>query len=229
LNTGTSTLLRASGSVLHFELGRMAARPSATIEGSGQKSAPLAPSMTVFSASEPLLPEKGQLDFEEVFRENAPYLWRVLLGLGVRSADVDDVCQEVFLLVHRRLPEFDGRALKTWLYAICLRVASDYRRSARVRREVPVATFPDSLSYHGLLETVESRELFRRLLEALETLDADKRAAFVLYEIEELSLREVGEVTGTPLQTIYSRLNAARAYVRDHFAQQGQPKKGAET
>ncbi len=191
-----------------------------------QKSPAPSPSMTVLSASEPLPPEKGRLDFEGVFRDHAPYLWRVLLGLGVRSGDVDDVCQDVFLLVHRRLPDFDGRAIRTWLYAICLRVASDYRRSARVRREVPVATFPDTLSYSGLLETVESRELFRRLLEALETLDTDKRAAFVLYEIEELSLREVGEVTGAPIQTIYSRLHAARAHVRECFARANVSTKG---
>ena len=172
--------------------------------------------MTVLSATEHRDPP-ARPDFTEVFREHAPYLWRALLGLGVRSADVDDACQEVLLVVHRRLAEFDGRSLRTWLYAICLRVASDYRRSARVRREVSVESVPDSPVAYGVLETVDSKELWTELLRALETLDAAKRAAFVLYEVEELSLREIAEATGAPLQTVYSRLQSARAHVGQHF------------
>jgi RNA polymerase sigma-70 factor, ECF subfamily len=155
--------------------------------------------------------------FTDVFREHARYLWRALLGLGVRPADVDDVCQEVFLIVHRRLPEFDGRALRSWLYAICLRVASEYRRSARVRREISVEKLPDFAAPAGEVEAVFTGELCARLLTALDRLDADKREAFVLFEIEELPLREVAEALGCPLQTAYSRLQAARALVREDF------------
>lgn len=155
--------------------------------------------------------------FADVFRTQARYLWRALLGLGVRSADVDDVCQEVLLIVHRRLPEFDGRALRSWLYAICLRVASEYRRSARVRRELPVAEVPDTHVAERQLHDVVAREVWTDLLAALDELDDDKRAAFVFYEIEELSLREVAEAMGCPLQTAYSRLQAARNQVRERF------------
>jgi RNA polymerase sigma-70 factor (ECF subfamily) len=155
--------------------------------------------------------------FTEIFREHARYLWRALLGLGVRPGDVDDVCQEVFLIVHRRLPEFDGRALRSWLYAICLRVASEYRRSARVRREVSVGELPDSHVPAAQVEAVYTGELGQRLLAALDRLDDEKREAFVLYEIEELPLREVAEALGCPLQTAYSRLQAARSHVRADF------------
>jgi RNA polymerase sigma-70 factor (ECF subfamily) len=155
--------------------------------------------------------------FSELFRDHARYLWRALLGLGVRPGDVDDVCQEVFLIVHRRLPEFDGHALRSWLYAICLRVASEYRRSARVRREVSVEQVPDSQAQAGQFDALLHRQLSARLLATLERLDDDKRAAFVLYEIEELALKEVAEALGCPLQTAYSRLTAARTFVRDEF------------
>jgi RNA polymerase sigma-70 factor (ECF subfamily) len=158
-----------------------------------------------------------ELSFAEIFRQHARYLWRSLLALGVRQGDVDDVCQEVLLIVHRRLPDFDGRALRSWLYAICLRVASEYRRSARVRREVCVAEVPDTVALDGPLEDVRQRELWERLLKGLDLLDDDKRAAFVLYELEELTVREVAEVMGCPLQTAYSRLHAARAHMRDYF------------
>ncbi len=64
----------------------------------------------------------------------------VCATLGVAEADIEDVCQEVFITVHRKLSEFEGRsALRTWLYGISLRVASDYRRRAYVRRERAVA------------------------------------------------------------------------------------------
>ncbi len=159
--------------------------------------------------------------FAEIFRQHARYLWRALLGLGVRPADVDDVCQEVLLIVHRRLPEFDGGALRSWLYAICLRVASEYRRSARVRREVSVPETPDTELTRGPLEDLQMRELWQRLLQGLDRLDEDKRAAFVLYEIEELTVREVAEAMGCPLQTAYSRLHAARAHMKEHFGVEG--------
>ncbi|HEY8944442.1 MAG TPA: sigma-70 family RNA polymerase sigma factor [Polyangiaceae bacterium] len=155
--------------------------------------------------------------FADVFREHTRYLWRALLGLGVRPADVDDACQEVLLVVHRRLPEFDGRSLRSWLYAICLRVASDYRRSARVRHEVAVPEIPDSALPPGQHDSAESRELWGRLLSALDELDEQRRGAFVLYEIEELTLREVAEALKCPLQTAYSRLQSARDHVRVRF------------
>lgn len=157
------------------------------------------------------------LSFTEIFRQHARYLWRALLGLGVRPGDVDDACQEVFLIVHRRLPEFDGRALRSWLYAICLRVASEYRRSARVRREVTVEELPETQAAPTQFDAVFSGELCARLLAALDRLDDEKREAFVLYEIEELPLREVAETLGCPLQTAYSRLQAARGLIRKDF------------
>jgi len=172
------------------------------------------------NAEPAMVPELARsYSFTEIFREHARYLCRALLGLGVRPGDVDDVCQEVFLIVHRRLPEFDGRAVRSWLYAICLRVASEYRRSARVRREVSVAELPESKAPGGQLEAVFAGELGERLLTTLDRLDDDKREAFVLYEIEELPLREVAEALGCPLQTAYSRLQAARSVVRADFTE----------
>jgi RNA polymerase sigma-70 factor, ECF subfamily len=160
--------------------------------------------------------------FAEIFQEHARFLWRALAGLGVRPADVDDALQEVFLVVHRRLREFDGRSLRSWLYAICLRVASDYRRSARVRHEVAVPEVPDSAFAASQHNQLEASLLFGRLKRVLDELDEEQRGAFVLYEIEELTLRETAEALGCPLQTVYSRLRSARAHVEAHFRRAGQ-------
>lgn len=160
--------------------------------------------------------------FAEIFQEHARFLWRALAGLGVRPADVDDALQEVFLVVHRKLAEFDGRSLRSWLYAICLRVASDYRKSARVRHEVAVAEVPDSAQAASQASDVEASLLFGRLRRALDELDEEQRGAFVLYEIEELTLRETAEALSCPLQTAYSRLRAARSHVEAHFRRAGE-------
>jgi RNA polymerase sigma-70 factor, ECF subfamily len=151
-----------------------------------------------------------------LFRELAPYVWRVLRRLGVREAEIEDVCQEVFVVVHRRLGDFEGRSSeKTWIYGISVRTASDYRKRASYRRELATDTPPEQLSRddpHDALAQRQARALLDRLLAEL---DDDKRAVFVLYEIEELSMNQVAEVVGCPLQTAYSRLHAARAKMRD--------------
>lgn len=151
-----------------------------------------------------------------VFDEHARYVIRTLRHLGVREADVEDVAQEVFVTVHRKLPEFEGRSkLRTWLYAICLRVASDHRRRAYVVRERATDNPPVDTGERTGDEadtTLESRAFVQELLGEL---DDDKRAVLVLYEIEGLTMREVADVIGCPLQTAYSRLHAARDLLRE--------------
>jgi RNA polymerase sigma-70 factor (ECF subfamily) len=148
----------------------------------------------------------------QLFDEHARYIWRSLRHLGVGDADIEDVCQEVFLVAHRKLPEFAGRsALRTWLYGICLRQASDYRRRAYVRRERPTAELPvDSMRPATSSDDPENAESRALLLGLLAQLDDEKREVVVLYELEGFSMREVAEIVGCPLQTAYSRLYAAR-------------------
>ena len=146
-----------------------------------------------------------------IFDEHARYVIRTLRHLGISEADVDDVAQEVFVTVHRKLPEFEGRSkLRTWLYAICLRVASDHRRRAYIVRERATENPPVDTGERRGDEpdtSLESRAFVQQLLSEL---DDDKRAVLVLYEIEGLTMREIADVIGCPLQTAYSRLHAAR-------------------
>ena len=161
---------------------------------------PLDPTPTVIPA-----------DFGVIVRENAPYVWRVLRRLGVREADVEDVAQDVFVVVHRKLREFEGRSsLRTWIYGICTRTASDHRRHAHVRREEATSRPPERAGSAPQLAELEARDRRAMLDAALDALDDDKRAILVLYEIEEVPMKEVAEVLGCPLQTAYSRLHAAR-------------------
>lgn len=151
--------------------------------------------------------------FATIYDDHVKFVWRVLGRLGVARADLEDVCQEVFIVVHRRLGEFEGRSsLRTWIYGIALRCASDYRRRNARRR--PAASLLPEIAIEGSqLEDLEARDARTTLDRLLELLDAEKREVFVLFELEELAMAEVVTIVGCPLQTGYSRLHAARAIV----------------
>jgi RNA polymerase sigma-70 factor, ECF subfamily len=155
-------------------------------------------------------------DLAAVYEAHFRYVWRCLRSLGVRDAQLDDALQDVFVVVQRKLGEFDGgAALRTWLYAIALRIARKYRE--RLRRE------PASLD-QARDEARESPELVtssgegallsnERLALAhavLATLSDDQREVFVLARVEQMSAPEIASVVGVPLNTVYSRLRAAR-------------------
>lgn len=155
--------------------------------------------------------EQTGLDADVLFREHAGFVHRAAKYLGVSSSDIDDVTQEVFVVAHRRGMEFEGRAApRTWLYRICLRVASDWRRRAFRRRELRVDVLPEQVAEQTPETERAQAELRAWLLQALERLDAPKREVFVLSELEEVPMEEVAAIVGCPLKTAYSRLYAAR-------------------
>lgn len=167
---------------------------------------------------------EGPLTFAAAFESYAPFTWNVLALLGVARADIPDVCQEVFLVLHRRWSDIDvDRSLKSWLYAVCVRKVAEYRRHQRARPEV-VSAEPPEVSVDTAAEEVLDRKRAGRLLAwALDQLDDDRRAVFVLYELQELSLAEVAATIGCPLQTAYSRLRAARTLVTGVFTRASRP------
>lgn len=149
--------------------------------------------------------------FVDVFREHYFFVARALRYLGVRERDLDDACQEVFLVLHRRLGDLrDGVALKTFLYGICLKTALAHRRKAWTRREEPTTELEEPITAStpaSKLESARSRELLQTMLSEL---DDEKREVYVLFEIEGMPMNQIVEVLGVPLQTGYSRLRVAR-------------------
>jgi RNA polymerase sigma-70 factor, ECF subfamily len=176
--------------------------------------------LPVYARSEEVPAQVGHLSFEEIFERHARFLWRALLGLGVPDRDVDDACQEVLLVVHRRLADIDPSTLRSWLYGVCVRVASSHRRKLRNRRELSAEQLPETVAIDTPFEQVAAVRLQDELLNVLGRLSDDRREAFVLYEIEELTLKEVAAALDCPLQTAYSRLEAARDQVRHAFRTQ---------
>lgn len=150
--------------------------------------------------------------FEQVYSQHARFVFRVLRGMGVPDAQVDDALQDVFLVVHQRLPEFDPRArITTWLFQIALRVAYGYRRKGRRAHEHTPFADEQAAGERSPLEQAEASEAAERLQALLDGLDEDKRALLILAELEDMSVPEIANLTGTPLNTVYTRLRRARA------------------
>ena len=159
---------------------------------------------------------RAAAEVDRIFREEGAFVWRALRRLGVAPGDVDDVCQEVFVIVYRKLDEWEGRGqLRSWLYGITIRVAAAHRRRAHQRNEIPTESpvGPDEPAATTPEGEAADREALALLDRALDELDDDKRAVFVLYEVEGLEMPEIVEAIGCPLQTAYSRLHSARKEV----------------
>jgi RNA polymerase sigma-70 factor, ECF subfamily len=160
--------------------------------------------------------------FERLFLEHGAFVARVLRRFGVRPSDVADASQDVFLVVHRKLDDFEARAShRTWLYRICVRVAADYRKRAHRRYERLEHPIADVAVLSDAESDAAHAELVARLERALDTLPHGQRQVFALYELEELTMPEVAELLGCPLKTAFSRLYAARGAVRDALRRAG--------
>lgn len=161
----------------------------------------------------------AEADFRKLVLAHAPYVWRVLRSLGVAQADLPDVSQETFIIVHRQLSTFEGRSsLQTWIYGVALRVASDYRSKAYRRRELPSDDPPEQVSHSTPQDQLERQRAWHLVEKLLAELDEERRQVFVLYELEQLCMREVADIIGCPLSTAYSRLSAARSAVQTALA-----------
>ncbi len=156
----------------------------------------------------------GDAFFRSTFENQASYVWASLARLGVRERDREDLVSEVFVRVHRESAAYDhARPIRPWLFAFAVRVASEYRKSARFRREVLAGT-DDEHEHTDPAETADlkiERTEGRALVQAaLEELDFDKRVVFVMHELDDTKVPEIAQTLGLAEGTAYSRLRAAR-------------------
>ncbi len=153
-------------------------------------------------------------EFPDIYRAEFPYVWKTLRRLGASTQDIEDLAHDLFVVVHRHLPQYDPeRPLRPWLFGIALRVLADFRRSARHGREIFTDEFDPIDGSPTALERLEGEEARDLLMRALDRLDLDRRAVFVLHELDELSAPDIARVLDIPLNTVYSRLRLARAEV----------------
>lgn len=152
------------------------------------------------------------LDAAAVHAAHSGFLWATLQRLGGRARDLDDLYQEVFIVVHRRLGDYDpALPLRPWLFGICVRVVAGWRRRAHVRREALVDEMPEGDHSAPSPEERADRSRNQLILQSiLDELDLERRAVFVMYEIDELPCDQIAEMMGVPVGTVHSRLHTAR-------------------
>ncbi len=152
--------------------------------------------------------------FDEVYRAHVGLVWRCLSRAGVPESMLEDATQEVFLVYHRRRHEFRGASsIKTWLIGIARGVASNVRRGQQrfLRRlaSLSAESGPDCSDDPEIrARQAEARDLVEGFLESL---NEAQREVFELIEIEGLRQREAAAVLEININTVASRLRAARA------------------
>jgi len=180
-------------------------------------SAPLAGPGPVRSDRPALVP-----NFLDVYQDYFDFVWSCTRRLGVRSAAIDDVVQEIFIVIHARLHTIERpAALRSWIYGVVRRVVSGHHRERRSKLD---SVMPFDLSeipgprQPSPLELAEQSDQVKLLWSVLGELDADKREVFVLAELEEMTAPEIAEAIDIPINTAYSRLRAARQAFNEALA-----------
>lgn len=176
-------------------------------------SVPITPPGLAAVAASPDAEPRGPT-FAEVYAAHWDFVWRALRALGVREADLEDQTHEVFVVVHRRLADFEGRAkLSTWLWSIASRVASEWRRRPYVRREQPTENPPEPDGFAPAPDVAYERQQARSLVDrVLATMPDEQRVVFALYELDGLAVDDIAALAGCPVNTVYSRLRLARKH-----------------
>ena len=155
--------------------------------------------------------------FASVYETHADFVWKSLQRLGVRPSDREDLCHNVFVVAYQKLAAYTERAaIRRWLFAISLRLASNYRKKAYLRFERSVDTAGDDAASPSVPEfawpeaAVMRREAFARANAILARMQPLQRVVFVMFEIEGIACDAIAAELGIPLGTVYSRLHAAR-------------------
>ena len=145
-------------------------------------------------------------DLAAIYEEHFTFVWRALLRLGVPAASAEDVAQDVFLVVRRRLPDYDSSfPLRAWLFGILRRVAKDHRRSAQ-RAERRLELLPKAEPAADPEHLTAEREAAALVQGCLDRLDSDSRELFVLCELEDLTGTEASAALGLNRNTLRKKI-----------------------
>jgi RNA polymerase sigma-70 factor (ECF subfamily) len=165
------------------------------------------------------------LTFRTVYEQYLDFVWSSVRHLGVGAEWVEDVVQDVFIVIHAKLPTLrQPEALRSWIYGIARRVVSDHRKSSRSRNaastrlgaEIDLRS-PIQLSPHEIAERNGELDLLERVLARL---DEPRREIFVMVEFLEMTVPEVAQALDIPLSSAYSRLRVARELFEQTLARQ---------
>ena len=198
-------LLQIHGVSAHSTLENVKASVRAASDG------PFPTNERAAAARQAICPEAS---FEHVYSTYVEFVRRSALRLGVGGAKADEVAQQVFVFVCQRLSAFEWRlSLRTWLFAILLRVTRSRRRIARRKHpDLAHESVDPGLVADGAVNPYEAilrAEASRTIDVLLDSLERDKRVVFVMAELEDMTVAEVSLATTLPKKAVHCRLRAA--------------------
>jgi RNA polymerase sigma-70 factor (ECF subfamily) len=152
------------------------------------------------------------------------FVWRGVRRLGVTDADAEDATLQVFEIASRKLDSIRTGCERAFLFQAALRVASDYRRASRRRRDSDLTELEDPADPSPLSdELLEIRRARAELDRILDTMPLELRTVFVLHELEQSAMSEIATLVGVPAGTVASRLRRARQLFREGLEQLAEP------
>jgi len=160
--------------------------------------------------------------WRELYRRYYPVAGSFLRKMGVRDAELDDACQNVFVQMVRYLPSFRGdSSFRTWLYRVCLSEARELRRRSRLRELMGELLRSERADEATVTLELSETAARRRVQAALARLKPHERSVFILYEMEGLKGEEIAEIVDCPVATVWRRLHYARAAFRELLEHEG--------
>lgn len=171
--------------------------------------------MSALPSQKTLTQKERNLLLAQIFRDEFDYVCRSLLRLGVKQLDMEDMAQEVFVTVHRKLEEFDNdRPVRPWLFAFAARAAANYRRLKRHNNTSQEDAHHELASHEATDEAAEALQKRELILRALEHLSQDQRTILVMHDLDGQTAPEIATALQIPLNTVYSRIRLARKNFR---------------
>lgn len=151
--------------------------------------------------------------FEAIYRELSGFVFNVSLRMTRNREDAEEITQEVFLTLHRKLKDFRGEStLKTWVYRITVNTSSNYAKKhgryakAQQQDDEPVE-IADEGDLPGKIEEEHAKDTVDRILSVL---NEEQKTCVILKDLESLSYEQIAETLGVPIGTVRSRLKRAR-------------------
>jgi RNA polymerase sigma-70 factor (ECF subfamily) len=180
--------------------------------------------------------------YEELLERYLPQVYRLAHGITQDPMEAQDVTQEVFLSVFKKVGEFHGKSsLLTWIYRITVNASLDRVRSRQRRREsVPIEAYLPSFTPEGRhaqeivdwseapLDRLLNREARKKIQEALEGLHEDLRVVLVMKDVEGFPLKEICDILELSLPAVKSRLHRARLVLRGALSSYFQEEAGSK-
>lgn len=156
--------------------------------------------------------------FDGWYEAHFDYVWRSLKRLGVRDSDLGDITHDVFVVAWRQRDHFDPeRPVRPWLFGVCFRVSSSYRRRAWFRYSSAAPEVEETDWRPNPERSTVIRAELAHIQRALARVPLKQRAVLLLHDFDEAPAAEVASALEIPVKTVYSRLDAARKHFRQFY------------